>query len=60
MLGGLVRLVLFRVLGARVLLGIAVFEWLRRALSGRRTDTRTDLRGEARRVRSAAAEDESR
>lgn len=47
MLGGLVRLILLRVLGARVLLGIAVFEWLRRALAGRR-------------VRHAAAEDEGR
>lgn len=36
MLGGLVRLILFRFLGARVLLGIAVFEWLRKALAGRR------------------------
>lgn len=36
MLGGLVRLILLRVVGARVLLGIAVFEWLRRALAGRR------------------------
>lgn len=38
MLGGLVRLILLRVLGARVLLGIAVFEWLRRALASRRDD----------------------
>jgi hypothetical protein len=36
MLGGLVRLILFRVLGARVMMGIAVFEWVRRMLAGRR------------------------
>jgi hypothetical protein len=35
MLGGLVRLILLRVVGARVLLGIAVFEWLRRKLTDR-------------------------
>jgi hypothetical protein len=36
MLSGLVRLLLFRVLGARVMLGLAVFGWLRRLLGGRR------------------------
>jgi len=35
MLGGLVRFILLRVLGARVVVGIAVFEWLRRTLAGR-------------------------
>jgi len=35
MLGGLVRLILFRVLGARVMVGIALFEWLRRKVAGR-------------------------
>lgn len=40
MLGGLVRLILFRVVGARVMLGIAIFSWLRRMLSGRRQSRR--------------------
>jgi hypothetical protein len=35
MLGGLVRFILFRVLGARMMVGIALFEWLRRTLAGR-------------------------
>ena len=37
MFGGLVRLVLYRFLGARVLLALTVFGWLRRFLGGRRT-----------------------
>ena len=37
MLGALVRLVLFRFLGARVLLALTVFGWLRRMV-GRRRD----------------------
>jgi hypothetical protein len=36
MLSGLVRLLLYRFLGARVMLGLAVFGWLRRLLRGRR------------------------
>ena len=36
MLGGLVRLILFRVLGARVMLALAAFGFLRRLLGGRR------------------------
>jgi hypothetical protein len=36
MLGGLVRLLLYRFLGARIMLALAVFGWLRRALGGRR------------------------
>ena len=36
MVGGLVRLILLRVLGARVLLAITAFGWLRRKLAGRR------------------------
>ena len=36
MLGGLVRLLLYRFLGARIVLALAVFGWLRRALAGRR------------------------
>jgi hypothetical protein len=44
MIGGLVRLILFRVLGARVMLALAAFGWLRRMLSGRRdAHRRTDL-----------------
>ena len=35
MLGGLVRLILFRVLGARVMLALAAFGFLRRFLGGR-------------------------
>ena len=36
MIGGLVRLILFRFLGARVMLALAAFGWIRRMLSGRR------------------------
>lgn len=36
MLGGIVRLILLRVLGARVMMVIALFGWLRRMLAGRR------------------------
>ena len=35
MLGGLVRLLLYRFLGARIMLALAVFGWLRRMLGGR-------------------------
>ncbi len=40
MLSGLVRLILFRVLGARLMLGLAAFGWLRRMLAGRRQPPR--------------------
>ena len=40
MIGGLVRLILFRFLGARVMLALAAFGWLRRMLSGRRKTPR--------------------
>jgi hypothetical protein len=40
MLSGLVRLILFRVLGARIMLGLAAFGWLRRRLAGRRHPSR--------------------
>lgn len=40
MLGGLIRLILFRLVGARVMLGIAIFSWIRRMLSGRRAARR--------------------
>jgi hypothetical protein len=36
MLGAIVRLLLYRLLGARIMLGLAVFGWLRRALRARR------------------------
>jgi hypothetical protein len=36
MLGALVRLVLYRFLGARIVLALAVFGWLRRVLGGSR------------------------
>ena len=36
MLGALVRLLLYRFLGARIMLALAVFGWLRRVLGGRR------------------------
>ena len=35
MLGALVRLVLYRFLGARIMLALAVFGWIRRVLGGR-------------------------
>ena len=46
MLGALVRLVLYRFLGARVLLALTVFGWLRRVV-GRRRDPNAVRRGEA-------------
>lgn len=36
MLGALVRLLLYRFLGARIVLALALFGWLRRVLGGRR------------------------
>lgn len=36
MLGALVRLVLYRFLGARIMLALAVFGWIRRLLGGSR------------------------
>ena len=36
MLGALVRLLLYRFLGARIMLALAMFGWLRRVLGGRR------------------------
>ena len=36
MLGALVRLVLYRFLGARIMLALAIFGWLRRVLGGKR------------------------
>lgn len=47
MIGGLVRFFLLRVLGARVMMGIAVFEWLRRKLAGRRAARRPPARSVA-------------
>ena len=44
MIGGLVRLILFRFLGARVMLALAAFGWLRRMLSGRRESKRPGSR----------------
>ena len=38
MLGALVRLVLYRLLGARILLALAVFGWLRRFMGGKRDE----------------------
>ena len=35
-LGALVRLFLYRFLGARIVLALAIFGWLRRVLGGRR------------------------
>ena len=36
MLGSLVRLVLYRFMGARILLALTLFGWLRRLIGGRR------------------------
>jgi len=47
MIGGLVRLILFRVLGARLMLGLAAFGWLRRMLAGRRQPPRPVTRSGA-------------
>jgi hypothetical protein len=40
MLSGLWRLLLYRLLGARVMLGLAILDWLRRLLGGRREEGR--------------------
>jgi len=42
-LGALVRLLLYRFLGARIMLALAVFGWLRRVLGGRRDPGGTRL-----------------
>jgi hypothetical protein len=52
MLGGIVRLILFRVLGARVMMGIAAFAWLRRILAGRKADAPQAPRQTGRSARS--------
>jgi hypothetical protein len=40
MLSAIVRLLLYRMLGARIMLGLAIFGWIRRLLSGRRASRR--------------------
>ena len=56
MLGALVRLVLYRFLGARIMLALAIFGWIRRALGGRRDSTGSRLTGSRTRgSRSGAA-----
>jgi hypothetical protein len=44
MVGALLRLLLYRFLGARIVLALAVFGWLRRALGGRRDSGGNRLR----------------
>jgi hypothetical protein len=51
MLGGLVRLLAYRFLGARIMLALAVFGWLRRVLGGRR-----DAGGSRRGVRRSGSD----
>jgi len=57
MLGGLVRLLLYRFLGARIMLALAVFGWLRRVLGGstRRSVSRPDQRNRLSQSRSGSA-----
>jgi hypothetical protein len=43
MLGALVRLFLYRFLGARIMIALAVFGWLRRVLGGRRDPAGSSL-----------------
>jgi hypothetical protein len=57
MLSGLVRLILFRVLGARIMLGLAAFGWLRRMLAGRRKPPRPVAGSRPRPARSGAESD---
>ena len=45
MLGALVRLVLYRFLGARIMLALAIFGWIRRVLGGRRDSPGSRVRG---------------
>jgi hypothetical protein len=45
MIGSLLRLVFYRFLGARVMLALAIFGWLRRALGGRRNSGGSPLSG---------------
>ena len=40
MIGGILRFVLLRVLGARVMLALAAFGWVRKLLAGRRDANR--------------------
>jgi hypothetical protein len=48
MLGALLRLIFYRFLGARVMLALAVFGWIRRVLGGRRRLTETRRSGSSR------------
>jgi hypothetical protein len=54
MLGGLLRLILFRFLGARIMLGLAILGWLRRQLSGRRDPRQAEDRNTRRSTRASA------
>jgi hypothetical protein len=45
MLGALVKLVLYRMLGARIMLGLAIFGWIRRLLGRRRSGRRSGQSG---------------
>jgi hypothetical protein len=44
MLGTILRFLVYRVAGGRVLLALTAFDWLRRRLQGRRTAARTEAR----------------
>jgi hypothetical protein len=41
--GALVRLLLYRFLGARIMIALAIFGWLRRVLGGKRAPTGSPL-----------------
>lgn len=49
MIGALLKLVMYRFLGARIMLALAVFGWIRRFLGGKREDSATRGRNAARR-----------
>jgi hypothetical protein len=57
MLGALLRLIFYRFLGARVMLALAVFGWLRRVLGGsrRRSESRGSTRSRLSESRSRSA-----
>ena len=55
MIGSLVRLFLYRFLGARIVLALAIFGWLRRVLGGRRDPTDTPPTGNPPRFRRSGS-----
>jgi hypothetical protein len=55
MISGLIRFILFRVLGARVMLALAAFGWLRKMLAGRKGSPSRGVRSSSGRASGAGS-----